>query len=248
MEVIITTPQFTLNLRRLLIILFAFILTRCTSTCTAIDVNSFAEKFAKSSKINPSSAEFIDSISCINISQLNTQLDNDDQKKAFWINIYNGVVQCELYKKNSPKLTDAHFFEAKRIQFQDVKLSLNDIEHGILRRVPNTTISTIEPIKRKDPRIHFALNCGARSCPPFHFYSAETINKQLLIAERTFIKSTSSYNIESNTLTISEIFRWYAEDFGGKNGIDQLMRAFQICPIWASPKTTYSPYDWRTEN
>ena len=69
-----------------------------------------------------------------------------------------------------------------------------------------------------DPRIHFALNCGAKSCPPIAVYStesAERLEKQLEMATLSFISSPTNVkvNVEKETLELSQLFKWYASDF-----------------------------------
>ena len=66
-----------------------------------------------------------------------------------------------------------------------------------------------------DPRIHFALNCGAVSCPPIAVYEADDLDEQLDIATEGFLESNTSVNKEDNRISLSMLFDWYKEDFGG---------------------------------
>ncbi len=117
-------------------------------------------------------------------------LYNDDAIKTFWINIYNAWFQilATREKKKSPEI-----FTGKLITIADTKFSLDDIEHGILRRYrwklsrgylpelfPGRLIKQLA-VAKIDYRIHFALNCGAKSCPPIAFYTYFNINKLSLI-------------------------------------------------------------------
>jgi hypothetical protein len=71
-----------------------------------------------------------------------------------------------------------------------------------------------------DPRIHFALVCGSRSCAPIDYYDPESIDKQLEEASRSFLNSSEVVPLpEEGKLMLSEIFRWYDKDFGGKGGV-----------------------------
>src|SRR5690606_25809156 len=115
-------------------------------------------------------------------------LENDDQKLTFWINVYNGMTQFTLF--NNPDLYNDrdNFFKEEFIRIANRKLSLDQIEHGLLRRsrnklslgyLPKLFVSKFERKNRVDnidPRIHFALNCGAKSCPPIVIYDESTIN------------------------------------------------------------------------
>lgn len=247
MEVIASFTTSILNPMRSFCIGLIFLLSGCSDPCSIADVSAFAERFVRTAQSKQMAPEYLDSIACITVNQLNTQLNSDAQKKAFWINLYNGLIRYNIQHTPDLDLTKTAFFDTKCIVFKDVKLSLNTIERGILGHDSLKVKSLIHPVEKKDKRIHFALNCGARSCPPIQVYVATSINDQLEIAQRSFITSTSSYSKATNTLTISELFRWYAADFGGDNGIIQLMRLYQIIPPWASPKLNYDIYDWRIE-
>ena len=247
MEVIASFTTSILDPMRLFCIGLTLLLSGCSDPCSVVDVSAFAERFVRAAQTKQMAPEYLDSIACITVNQLNTQLNTDAQKKAFWINLYNGLIRYNIQHTANLDLTKTAFFDTKCIAFKDVKLSFNTIERGILGRDSVKVKSLIQPVEKKDKRIHFALNCGARSCPPIQVYVATSINDQLEIAQRSFIISTSRYTKTTNTLTISELFRWYAADFGGENGIIQLMRLYHVIPPWASPKLNYDIYDWRIE-
>ncbi len=84
----------------------------------------------------------------------------------------------------------------------DVK-TLDNIEHDILRP------------RFKDPRIHFAVNCAARSCPPLRAepYRGDALDGQLREMTEAFINDNEKNRLEGNTLYVSRIFKWYAGDF-----------------------------------
>jgi Protein of unknown function, DUF547 len=138
-----------------------------------------------------------------------------DQQLAYWINLYNALtitVVLEHYPVASirdigisPGLFSVGPWGAKLITVEGEELSLDDIEHRILR-----------PIWR-DPRIHYAVNCAALGCPnlqpePFR---AETLDAQLDRAARTFINHPRGVLIEDDRLIVSRIYGWFEEDFGG---------------------------------
>lgn len=68
-----------------------------------------------------------------------------------------------------------------------------------------------------DPRIHFALNCGAVSCPPIAVYSADDLDGQLSDATAGFLEGNTEVNTKDNTVNVSMLFKWYREDFGGSD-------------------------------
>ena len=82
-------------------------------------------------------------------------------------------------------------------------ITLDQVEHDILRP------------RYKDPRVHFAINCSAVSCPPLRPepFLADTLDEQLEDSTRSFINDANSYRLEGNTLYVSRIFKWFSEDF-----------------------------------
>ena len=84
-------------------------------------------------------------------------------------------------------------------------LSLDDLEHGILR-----------PVFR-DPRVHYALNCASLGCPnlPTEAFTGAKLESQLDAAARTFINDPRGVNASKDTLRVSSIYSWFQEDFGG---------------------------------
>ena len=107
-----------------------------------------------------------------------------------------------------------------------------------------------------DLRLHFALNCGGRSCPPIRSYSAEKLDEQLDMATRGFIDASVEIHPEKNELSISRIFQWYASDFGGREGIIELLidylpadeRRDFIANYRSKINLRYDSYDWGLNN
>jgi hypothetical protein len=105
-----------------------------------------------------------------------------------------------------------------------------------------------------DPRIHFALVCGARSCPPIGFYEAEQIDFQLGLAAMSFINSPQVKILpDEKTVSISMIFKWYKIDFGGSDRalLDTLLNYLDDGKDKAfleenrnQIRIRYQPYDW----
>lgn len=69
-----------------------------------------------------------------------------------------------------------------------------------------------------DYRIHFALNCGARSCPPIAYYTVDGLDKQLQQAMTGHLKSETDYDSSRNTAHVTAFMGWFRADFGGKRG------------------------------
>ncbi len=189
------------------------------------------------------------------LDELTNQLKTDREKIAFWVNIYNAFIQISLYE--NPKLYEnkAAFFSEKRIKIGGETLSFDDIEHGILRK---SKIKISWGYLRKwfrpkwerklrvdnvDWRIHFALNCGAKSCPPVAIYDVENLDNQLDFMTKAYLEEQTSYDSVSKTASTSVLMSWFRGDFGGKNGAKKILFTYKITP--EKPKRLdYKTYDW----
>lgn len=175
-------------------------------------------------------------------------LSDDNSKKAFWINLYNGLTNYFIIKNQVRKSVweVENFFSALTINIEGEHFSLDDIEHGILRK--NGERKKGKPLqfregelKRKwmvdqvDPRIHFALNCGSISCPPIAFYSTENIDEELSLAEESFTGQEFMINHQNQSIRCSEIFVWYRNDFSG---------SYLNAPGLADYHMESIPYQW----
>ena len=145
------------------------------------------------------------------------ELKSKNEKLAFWINTYNMITVYAVIKAiekdpqfvkqgNNSLFSKFRFFYLNKYVISGKKYNLLDIENKILRK------------KCKEPRIHFALVCGAGSCPVLKngLYSSGDIDKELDIAAQIFINSPKGIKLDkdNNTIQISRIFKWYKKDFG----------------------------------
>ena len=211
---------------------------------------SFSQEFLLQQKSGNETAAFIDTLKNLDNTKLIASLNSDEKKIAFWLNCYNALVQHKISKDSTSYKNKKTFFAGQSITIGGEKMSLNSIENGILRlQTESKNESLFKQLRptKLDYRIHFALNCGANSCPPIAFYDPNNLEQQLTLAEKSFVKSTSSYDTAKNEVEISELFKWYASDFNGEVGIIQLLKRNQIIPIWVNPKITYSHYNWELE-
>ena len=151
---------------------------------------------------------------------------------AYYLNLYNAsMIKLALDHYHVPSVKKIGGFTGPwKIQFIETSggaISLNDIEHGILRK------------KFKEPRIHFALVCASTSCPPLRAeaYEGKRLDTQLADQERTFMTDPgrnrwriSAAGILSKEdrleLGLSSIFKWFGEDFGGEKGVVRRVRPF----------------------
>jgi len=196
-------------------------------------------------------------------------LPTREEKLAFWINLYNTLVVdavIQMQVKNSVTeswLGILGFFQKAAYCVGGYRFSLTDIEHGILRTnsgfpyFPGPHFSPSDPrrsamIEILDPRIHFALNCASKACPPIAVYTPDKIDQQLDLAAATFINADSHLDLKKREISISKIFRWYRVDFGGKDGIVQTLEKYLLIPRGSTSRgvvpgdfrISYHAYDW----
>lgn len=176
----------------------------------------------------------------------------DREKKAFWINIYNASYLVLRWEQGVQKPA---IFREKRIKIAGLPLSLDHIEHGILRRnrfkwsfgyLRNPLAPALLKklaVKKLDWRIHFALNCGAVSCPPIAFYTPEKIDGQLESATLSFLEAETEVKADKNEIHLTRLFRWYRADFGGNRGIRRILNEKLGIPT-KGMQLVYKEYDW----
>lgn len=196
--------------------------------------------------------------------QLTTRAD----RLSFWINVYNclvihGIIALGI--KESVREVRG-FFRRIAYNIGGWRFSPDDIEHGILRgnaRHPYGLRRPFHPwdgrrafaVEPPEPRIHFALGCGASSCPAVGAYSTSKVEDQLTFAAEAFINDPTRVVIEptGESVQISQIFQWYAKDFGAtpKAVLTYLLDYLDPSPArdWLeanldSASIRYIPYNW----
>ena len=191
----------------------------------------------------------------ISIEFLQDQLNNDTAKNTFWINIYNAHFQMLSNSRNAKMKT---IFTEKSIEIAQNKFSLDDIEHGILRRyrmkqsfgyLPNPFVSSlikVLAVKKLDYRIHFALNCGAKSCPPIAFYTLEKLDEELNFVMESFLASETSIDENNKTVSTSKLLYWYCGDFGGYFEIKNVLKGV-LNQDFTNYKLLFNAYSWETQ-
>lgn len=214
--------------------------------------NLLAEEVLLTVKKEQDTTELQSALATLSMKTLMAELVNDDQKKAFWINVYNAYYQIlrtdqkmekpDIYRKQSFMIAGEHF-------------SLDDAEHGVLRQLRYKTLPTylVAPnatklieklaVKKLDYRIHFALNCGAASCPPIAFYRVNRLDGQLDLATQSFLEGETDFNDEEKILHTTALFEWFADDFGGEKGIKQIYKN-QLDKDIADYSIKYKEYSW----
>ncbi len=193
-----------------------------------------------------------DALASYSMSQFVEELRSDNALKTFWINIYNAYYQILAADHNESK---GSIYKRKEIKIAGELFALDDVEHGILRRyrwkwskgyIPHPfTPALIRKLaaKKIDYRIHFALNCGAVSCPPIAFYREEQIEQQLEMATASFLESETKIETSSKTVYSTALFSWFAGDFGGKKGALQIIGRVLNHDL-KDFKLKYTKYNW----
>ncbi|MBL4826512.1 MAG: DUF547 domain-containing protein [Spongiibacteraceae bacterium] len=136
-------------------------------------------------------------------------------QKAYWINLYNALTVkliLDHYPVSSITEISEGFFsfgpwDDKVITLQGQALSLNDIEHGILRP------------QWKDNRIHYAVNCASMSCPNLSALAFTANNTENLLEQSAsdYINHSRGVKFENGKLVVSSIYHWYKIDFGNSD-------------------------------
>ncbi len=177
-----------------------------------------------------------------------------DARLAFWLNTYNAATGDALWSDPDRFENRRRFFAAPVVTVAGTELSLDDIEHGILRRsqwkyglgyVPNPFPSAFvrrHRVAELDPRIHFALNCGAAACPAVAAYDPERVDDQLALAAETYLRNETV--VEDGTAFLPRLLLWYRGDFGGRSGIRRLLRTYDVVDPGAVSRIRYREYDW----
>lgn len=188
--------------------------------------------------------------------ELATALADDATRIAFWLNIYNAAVRARIRFDPGAYRRRWRFFATPAVVVAGHRLSPNAIEHGILRRsafliglgyLYNPIPSAFERrmrVSRVDPRIHFALNCGARSCPPLAAWDGATLDEDLERAATAYLTSESRRVEDGGAVCVPRLLLWYRGDFGGLAGIRSLLRRHGVFGPHERPRLRFGSYDW----
>lgn len=167
------------------------------------------------------------------------------ERLAFWINAYNACcIKGVLMRYPLDSVMSApNFFKQKAFKIAGEMLSLDTIENV-----------TIRPVF-KDPRIHFALVCAAKSCPRLlnRAYTGVGLEATLDAQAREFLADTSKNRFEAAgpVARVSKIFSWFASDFSENAlSVPNYLKKYAPAaaqPLLASPalKVEFLEYDWK---
>ncbi|WP_010520250.1 DUF547 domain-containing protein [Aquimarina agarivorans] len=157
-----------------------------------------------------------------------------NEKLAYWINVYNAftlkLILDHYPIKSITDIANGKAWDKKWIQLNNEIYSLNQIENDIIRP------------QFKEPRIHFAVNCAAKSCPKLgnFAYTATNLNSKLERQTKAFINSNQN-EIDNNEVKISKIFEWYKNDFGA---LIPFLNTYTAMKINNEATISFKEYDW----
>ncbi len=180
------------------------------------------------------------------LSKVDPRLFNRDQQFAYWVNLYNALtVNLVIDEYPVKSIRKIRFltsplgpWDKSLIKVAGIKLTLNDIEHRILRPIWN------------DPRIHFAVNCASIGCPNLQKQAFTADNSEDLLEQAAdeFINHSRGIERQGEQLVLSSIFDWYGGDFGDNQ--EQMVGYFEdyLAPENQAKVQNYREiefqYDW----
>ncbi len=194
--------------------------------------------------------DFITALNAVSPDSHPALFPSQDDRLAYWINAYNAftlhAIMAEYPITSVWKTRTGQFFQRRRHLAGGMAVSLDDIEHHILRG------------QFAEPRIHFAINCGSNGCPPMRpaAYEGDALRATLRAATEQFLGSEWNCRVDhqARRVFISRIFKMYAEDFAGSRGSTHDYRAgvlrFVAQHTGLSPEAladyevVYNTYDW----
>jgi hypothetical protein len=157
---------------------------------------------------------------------------------AYWINAYNAFTIWLILERNENEtimnIEGGKAWDLKFIQLGGSTYSLNNIENDILRK------------DFKEPRIHFAVNCAAKSCPKLNnkAFTAANLNQEMNRLAKEFVNNSSKNQLSPNAAKVSKIFEWYKGDFTMNGSLIDYLNKYALTNISSNAPVTYMEYDW----
>lgn len=178
-----------------------------------------------------------------------SERDRREQQLAYWINAYNAVTIKGILRvypttnirRHAPDRTGFNIWKHLVLVVDGKEFSLDDIEHKQLRTL-------------REPRIHFAIVCASKGCPPLlnEAYESHRLDRQLSVSAQKFFSQPQNFSFDAkrNTVYLSQIFQWFSKDFG--NNSSEVLRWMEpYLPVevrkairQGQPGIGYLPYDW----
>jgi hypothetical protein len=170
------------------------------------------------------------------------------QQFAFWVNLYNALtVKVVLDHMPVDSIRDIDIspgifadgpWRKKLLQVEGQGVSLDDIEHRILRPI------------WQEPRIHYAVNCASVGCPNLQpvAFTADNTETVLAQAARDYVNHPRGVNVTQEGLVLSSIYNWFGPDFDSDGGVLAHVRSHALPPLrdrLGSLQIVDYAYDWR---
>ncbi|GGG47956.1 hypothetical protein GCM10011414_17120 [Croceivirga lutea] len=220
------------------------------------NLNTLSERLLQNIIEDKDTKALEEELANISFDTLDSTLRTDAQKYAFWLNIYNAYIQIVLTKNPDLYKDRRDFFSREQLKIAGEQISFEKIEHGILRKsqwgfglgyvrkwFPEKFERKLR-VSKRDFRIHFALNCGAKDCPPVAVYTPERLEEQLEKGTERYLKQSSDYDKATNTAKVTSLFNWFRGDFGGKSGVKKILKSYKIIDDTKDVSISYKNYDW----
>ena len=158
-----------------------------------------------------------------------------DQLMAFWINAYNALtIKLIVDRYPISSIKDIYSpWNIKVITIANKTLSLNNIEHDILR-------------KMGDPRIHFGIVCASISCPKLQneAFNTQNTNRLLNKASKEFLADSTKNELTADAAELSKIFKWFAKDFKQEGSLIDFLNKFADIRIASNATISFKDYNW----
>ncbi|TYA53110.1 DUF547 domain-containing protein [Formosa maritima] len=158
-----------------------------------------------------------------------------EEKLAYWINAYNAfTIKLIIDKYPIKSIKDIKKpWEEKFIPIEKQLMSLNEIEHNILRKLD-------------EPRIHFAIVCASKSCPKLlnEAYTPSKLDHQLTIATEEFLSDNTKNNVSEDNIKLSKIFKWFSEDFTQNGSLIDFLNQYSKIEISPKANRSFLDYNW----
>ncbi len=174
------------------------------------------------------------------LSRLDPREYSKAEQYAYWVNLYNALT-VDLILDNYPVKSITKLGGLFRfgpwgddiITINGLSLSLNDIEHRILRPI------------WQEPRTHYVINCASIGCPNLQPTAFDAANQEALLeqAATSFINSSKGVSTSPNGTVLSSIYEWFAVDFGDRAALEAHLKAYRPALSIEIEKVKYD-YDW----
>lgn len=236
--------------------LFALIDTEAQMNSTELNFNSLSEEFLVRIKNGRPTNDIRAQLYNTSMEKLENALITDYQKLAFWVNIYNAYIQVILSEDPDAFNDKRAFFKKEQIPIAGRQLAFAKIEHGIIRKsqwplglglvrkwLPNKFERKLR-VDKRDYRVHFALNCGAKDCPPVAIYNPKRLEEQFTEGTKQYLERTTTYGPKKKEVAVTSLFNWFRGDFGSKKGVKKILEQYGFIPSTKDIDIVYKNYDW----